>query len=230
MQLIVTVKLDNGELMGIVGEGINNSSIKSLAVQQSTRLWGDKELRVNRHSPIISTEALNNKEQEHEHEIKKYMVSFLMDEITQALKIEAKSIRDAYNKIRTKYGIQDNIFMMIYEINQFAVKDSAIEVSKIALRNSNSLNEIFRKAVEKSKDSEYGERVQCLLQMINNSIHGRYSRITRNNIIIALADIVYFTDPTIYTLECFNGKEQIYDKEAFTFILRQLTNDRMAYM
>ena len=235
MRLIVTVKLKNSNLMSIVGDVQNKESAKSLAVQYSPRLFGDTSLHVHNDSPIVNVEKWS---QERGYSYtpgnRMFMVSFLMDNVTQVLQIEASGIKSAYNNIKVKYGIQENPFMMIYEMNQSHRRKSAINVSKELIKDKDKTNRMLVKAVEKVKTfpvlGEYAQDIIYMISMIRYYINGAYTEVPVGTIVGALSCIIYFVSPLDLIPDVVPGLGQLDDVAVIIWAVKQIHNDIQAYV
>ena len=119
MRVIVTAKLNNETLMNVVCIAKSTEDAIKTVIKYSKRLLPDSNLYVLDESQIVNTENWETERISSDQSGKReYLVSFFMDKQAQNLTINANSVKSAYNNIRIKYGIQKDVLMFIYELNQ----------------------------------------------------------------------------------------------------------------
>lgn len=234
MRMIVTVKLKNSNLMNIVANVQNKEAARSLAAQYSARLFGDSSLYVYKDSPIVNVEKWSQDTgYSYQPGNKKFLVSFFMDNVTQVLQVDAGGVKSAYNNIKVKYGIQENLFMMVYEENQFHRRKSAVNVSKEVLKDNNKTEQLLIKASEKIKTfpvlGEYAQDIILLMSMIRDYYKGNYKEVPLATIVGATASIVYFVSPIDLIPDIVPGLGQLDDVAVLVWALKQLHSDIERY-
>ena len=136
MRQIVAVRVDNGNLIHIIANVEKPEDARKIAANNSARLIGNKSLMITTKSPIVSSEKWEQERVTPEkYGNRLYKVAFYMDNITQCLDIGAVSIKSAYNNIKNKFGIQDDLFMIIYEMNQSYRRKGAVGIACNILNN-----------------------------------------------------------------------------------------------
>jgi hypothetical protein len=224
MRKILTFQLENGKLMNIISsEPVKKA--KEIAIKNSARLFGDSNLYITKQSKLISSEEWEKEKKANYVGTKKYMTSFILDNVVQVITIDAASVKNAYNIVRTKYGIQDDLFMAVYEINQ-KVKDneqskkpvkiskeqdtdkevksnkiSAKSLAKTTLSEDKKFNTVLNAAINRI-EQEYSENkktqtnFKMLIAMLNDSYHGSFSNISYDNMVSAIACICFYISPS----------------------------------
>lgn len=207
--IITAVRLENNKIMNIISNKRTGEEAKALAIKHSPRLFGDINLYVTDEAVIISNEKFNNRNNYISNKNERgFIVSFFMDNITQVLNIKASEVSGAYNSIKLKYGIQEDVFMMIYEVNQTQNNTvSAVEISKhiILTRDNYRINNILNKASEKMRRDEllymHEYNISLLLGIIRDYCTGDYTWIHTEIVIKALANITHYINPDKFTIK-----------------------------
>lgn len=204
---ITEIKLTNNKIIDIISNTKTGEEAKTLAIKYSPRLFGDTSLYVTNESIIINSNEFDNKSNYISNKnTKEFMVSFFMDNITQVLNIKAAEVPEAYNSIKLKYGIQEDVLMMIYETNQS--KNSivpALNLSKhmILTRDTYRINNVLNKATLKIQQDgilymhEYN--LSLLLSLIRDFCSGDYTWVHKEIVIQALASIIHYVNPSKFT-------------------------------
>ena len=240
--IITEVRLENNKIMNIISNKKTGEEAKALAIKHSPRLFGDINLYVTNEANIISNEQFNNKSSyiSSKNE-KEFMASFFMDNITQVLNIKSNEVSGAYNSIKLKYGIQEDVFMMIYEVNQTQNnKVSAVQLSKhiILTKDNYRINNILNKASEQMKRDEllymHEYDISLLFGIIRDYCAGDYTWIHTEIVIKALANITHYINPDKFTIrgltdidmKNINNNDRFKDKytEASYIILKTINN------
>lgn len=234
MRLIVTTKLQNSNHMVIVGDVQNKEQAKAMAIQLSPRFFADKSLHISKESPIINVEKWSQERgYSYQPGNKTYIVAFLLDNITQILQVEANGIKSAYNNIKVRYGINENLFMMIYELNQVHKRKSSMNVSKEVIRDNRRTTETLNKAADKARETpelgEYIEDLWLLFGMIRDYCNGSYRDIPTGTIIGALACVIYFLSPIDLIPDVVPVIGQLDDITVLIWALKQLRGDIQRY-
>ena len=206
MGLVVSIKLNNGTTMHLVGNKKSGAEAKNLAIKLSPRLFGDKDLHVTTSSKIVKAEEWDIPSKAiYSNGNRKFIVSFLMNDVTQFLNIDSSGVKSAYNNIRFKFGIQDKPFMMIYDVDQSVSKKSAMQTAKVALRDNNKLNIVINKSIEKIKNTpelkQHNDKVKLIIAMLKDFKDRKFLDINPNKIIAVVAVFIYFSDPSDFVLD-----------------------------
>lgn len=209
MRTIATLRLNSGNLINIVSNLESKEKIREEAAKQSNRLFADKELRITKKTHILSIEDWEKDARvNYQNGNKEFTVAFMLDNIVQVLKVNSSGVKGAYNNIRLKYGIQDDILTIIYEENQRLRKKSAINASRKILSNRNLTYNTINLAANKVKRTqglnEYKKDLNIVFSMITSVVSGEYANIDLNKIVVAMEYIIYFLKPTEYFLESNN--------------------------
>lgn len=234
MRLIVEVKLKNGTLMSIIANVQNKEEARSWAAKYSNRLFGDSNMFVYKDSPITAVEKWSQERAiSCQHGNKQYIVAFFMNNVTQLIKIEAAGVKSAYNIVKIKYGIQDNINMMIYDKHQNIKKKSAVAVSKELMSNNSKLNAILVKAHDKMKTfpvlGKYAADIPLFIGIIKDYCNGNYKAVPLGTIIGMLECLIYFLSPIDLIPDIIPGLGQLDDIAVLVWAINQCHDDLVNY-
>lgn len=221
---ITAVKLENNKIMNIISNKRTGEEAKTLAIKYSPRLFGDTSLYVTSEAIIISNTDFNNKDNyiSNKNE-KEFMVSFFMDNITQVLNIKANEVSGAYNSIKLKYGIQEDIFMMVYETNQTQNNAvSAISLSKhmINTKDNYRINNMLNKASAKMRTDEmlymHEYDISLLFGIIRDYCSGDYNWVHTEIVIKVLASIMHYVNPDKFIINTTDSSKGLGLKDKYT--------------
>lgn len=200
MRQIVAVRVDNGNLIHIIANVEKPEDARKIAADNSARLIGNKSLMITTKSPIVSSEKWEQERVTPEkYGNRLYKVAFYMDNITQCLDIGAVSIKSAYNNIKNKFGIQDDLFMIIYEMNQSHRRKGAVGIACNILNNKELTNKQLKIAASKIPKTEYLSKhtseVKTTFALIRASQSKVYNNIDDKSVLCLMSAIVYFNNP-----------------------------------
>lgn len=229
MRMIVAIQLNNGKVMHIIGDVKNKEDARATAAKLSKRLWGDSELYVYNTSHILSADKWSQDKQcSFQHGNKMYMISFLLDGSTQVLHTEAAGIKSAYNSIKVRYGIEENIFAMVYEVNQSTIRASAMSEASKLIKSEDKTNELIDKTVNKIKSSlEYEDiqkeiyKIHLIKSLIIATRHNKYDKCSLMMLTSMLASIIYFYTPYEYSYDVNGGNSNFTGVEALKWMITQ---------
>lgn len=227
MRQIVVVKLENDTKLNIIDDVEKPEDAKNNAIKNFKRLVGDKSLEVNSKCKIISHEKW---EQERVSSNlsgnKRYRAMFYMNGSTQCVDIAAVSVKSTYNNIRIKYGLEDNIFMLIYDMTQLNKKKSATEYARTILNDNTKITEQFKEAANKISDStklvKCKQYIKVTYEMFIATNKKAYNGNIVNIMIPILATIVYYNKPCDYNYDIVKNGESISDEQALMYMIGQI--------
>jgi hypothetical protein len=180
MRKILTFQLENGKIMNIISSE-SAKKAKEIAIKNSKRLFGDSSMYITKQSKLINSEDWEKEKKTNYIGTKKYMTSFILDNVVQVITIDAASVKNAYNIVRTKYGIQDDLFMAVYEINQKVKTPSPVESVKISkepdseqIQTQDNTNKVSAKSLAKTTLSD-DKKFNTVLNAVVNKIEQNYS-------------------------------------------------------
>ena len=230
MRVIVTVKLNNGTLMNVVCIVDSKEDVPKTILRYNKKLVIDSSLYIEDESQIIEIEEWATERISSDQSGKReYIVSFFMDKQAQNLNIKANSVKSAYNNIRMKYGIQKDLLMFIYELNQSRGKKSAYKLAYKTLHNSDKTYKILTKASEKTKQfaefSRVEDRINGLFNLIMRYASGEYTNVHKEKIISSVACIIYFLNPKDLVLDVVPGITELPDYSSLEFLIGQMSGE-----
>ena len=235
MRYVLNIKINKGVYIGVIGKANSAIELKDIAIKLSNRLWGDKELHIKPSSKVVNSDEW---EQERilnvESGNKMYQVAFLLDDIVQSVLIKASSYKSAYNNIKIKYGIEDNIFMMIYELNQGKTKLSALNESNSILNNTNKLNDLLTTVIEKIKYTaeldNYKHKISIIFHIIKDTYTSKYAGLSYNDMVYVVAHLVYFNDSIKYIPDMLSKDAIISENDAIILLVKKMDNSIDKYL
>lgn len=230
MRVIVAAKLNTGTLIHIVCIVDSKDNAAKTVLKYNKKLLPDSNLYINDESQIISIEEWENERVSSDQSGKKdYLVSFFMNKQAQNLNIKANSVKSAYNNIRLKYGIQKDVLMFIYEMNQSRGRKSAYLLASKTVYDINKTYKLLLKAAEKAKQFEEFNRVEdkinTLFALIMGYIKGDYKYIHGDKIISSVACVLYFLSPKELVLDVVPGVTDLTDYASMEFLIGQMNFD-----
>ena len=234
MRRLVSVKLKQGDVLNIVAYAPTKEKARAWAAENSNRLLGNKDMFITKTSPILTDEEWNkDRAPSYQDGGKLYFVAFILENIAQFMKINAPGVKSAYNNVMVKYGIQDNLNMMIYEINQEVKKKSAIKESANTIKDRKALNKVLKEATDKvnnSKELKANKReVVYLMKLINDYSLEKYTDVNSKKIECALACLMYFNSPSTLTLEEVSETTDINEIDTLLFAVNQMRDEIKKY-
>lgn len=200
MRMLLTFKLRNGEILGAVANQSTKEKAKNWVIKNCDRLLSEQGVNASTSMEFISSENWESERAAYYQDgYKEYIVAFNLDEVKQSIKIYAPGIKSAYNNVKIKYGIQDDIDAVIYELNQEVEKKLARSVTNNLIKNLSKLDEFLVKTKEKIRDIQidrsYIMGLYSVIDIIYNTAHGKY-RCTATNTVMSMIDcLVYYNDP-----------------------------------
>ena len=234
MRFILSVQLKNGNLMSVIANVHNIDEAKNWAIAYSSKLIPDTNLHINNQCRLVSSERWSqDKAVSYQHGNKIFIAAFIMNNVNQYVKIEACGIKSAYNNIKLKYGIQENLNMLIYEVNQVTKKRSAINSSIEIIKDSNKVNIVLNKAHNKIKTfpvlGEYAADITLLFGIIKDYCNGSYRDIPIGTIVALVGTLLYFVSPVDFVPDIVPGLGALDDIAVLTWALKQVHDDLQEY-
>lgn len=233
MRKIVVIKLENNTNINVVADVKKPEEARNLAAKHFCRLIGDKNYEITKSSKIVSHEDWEQSRVSNIQDGNKlYKVAFYLNNVTQCVDVSAVSVKSAYNKVKIKFGIEENLFMIIYDTTQSVRKNSAIETSIKVLENSDSLYKVLKRTADKVKSIDELQKIKpgvgILLNMIRDGYTGKFN-IDKNKLVSAVACLVYFNEPYTTTQDIFNNLEDTGDIGIMKMLLTAMKNDLYSY-
>lgn len=233
MRQIVVCKLSNNTNIDIVADVSRPEEARALAAEHSARLIGDKTYEITTKSKIVSHE---NWEQTRVSSIqggnKLFKVLFYLNNVKQDINIEAVSVKSAYNNVKLRFGIEENLFMIIYDMTQSVKKKSAIETANLMYKDKEAVAKLLKQTANKVKTVEEllptRTGIQLLLSMIKDSYIGKHI-LTPAIMVPTLGCLIYFNEPYNTTQDVIAGKEDIDDISMMKLLLDNLKNVLLLY-
>lgn len=233
MRKIVAVRLDNDTIINIVANVSKPEEARSLAAKHFARLIGDKNYEITNSSKIVSSE---NWEQSRistsQNGNKLYKVLFYLNNVTQCIDISAVSVKSAYNNVKIKFGIEENLFMIIYDTTQTIKKKSAMEQSISIYRNNVEISNLLKTTANKVKVTDElnlaKPSIVILLSMIKDNYIGKY-KMAENQLVSTIACLIYFNEPYSTAQDIIDGNENISDINMMLFLLNTLKEQLYNY-
>lgn len=216
MRQIVTLRLENNNLINVIADVAKPQDARKIAVDNSARLLGNNSIiMITNQSKIVSSEKWEQSRVSNSQTGNKlYRVAFFLNNVTQCVDINAVSVKSAYNNIKIKFGIEENLFMIIYDMTQSIKKKSAMEQSLGNYRNGAYISKLLKDTANKTKTTEELElavpTIALLLNMVKDNYTGKY-RIAENDLISTIACLIYFNEPYATTQDIISNKEDISD-------------------
>lgn len=233
MRRITTLKLNNDKNISVVADTSSPNESKKLAIKNCKRLFRDEALMVTKSSPIVSDEIWEKERNSHiQSNSKLYYTAFFLNNVTQLITINANSIKSAYNNVKIKYGLPDNIFMMIYEATQSNKRKSAVIESKETLKNKDKLRGLFSvtlNKIDKAEYKKYRNNIRSILSIIKDYVSNRYKCIDAEMIYYATAIIIYFNNPYEYILDINDLTSSMTDKQAIIYLIDNFKHEMYKY-
>ena len=234
MRLIVEIGLRDNTIMNIVADTQSKESARNIAVQLSSRLFADSRFFVYSSSPILRVEKwAKDKHINHQSGNKKFMAAFMLNGGVQFLQVQAAGVKSAYNSIKIKYGIQENLFMMIYEVNQNMQSRSIMNCAQQVLLDNNKIKGLSRAVVSKVSTTPeyetYRDEIVLLLFLIKDYIDNDYKCISSIDVIGITSVMVYILNPEGFVLDIVPGMDVMSELELICWAIKQLSNDIKNY-
>lgn len=234
MRFILNVQLKNGNVMNIVANVHNIDEAKNWAIEYSSRLIPDTNLHINNQCKLISSERWSqDKAMSYQHGNKQFIAAFVMNGVSQYVKIEACGVKSAYNNIKIKYGIQENLNMLIYEVNQVVKKRSAINSGAEIIKDTNKVNMVLSRAHDKIKTfpvlGKYAADITLLIGVIKDYCNGSYRDIPMGTVVALIGTLLYFISPIDFIPDIIPGLGALDEIAVLTWALKQVHVDLEDY-
>ena len=252
MRLVLEVKLKNNTIMNVIANAKNKEDAKNWAVTNSIRLFADTKMHVTSDSVIISCDKWSqDKQASYQSGFKQYLVAFYLDNITQFLRIEAAGVKSAYNSVKSKFGIQENVNMMIFEINQQIKTDkkkntsennksevkkdrkSSVEYALRIVNDLNKLSYILTKANEKVKNipilSLYNAETYLMFSLVTDYCCGRYANVSADTVVGIVSCCIYLLNPEDFLPDMSNDVANLDAVTVFAWAVKQSQDDLLTY-
>ena len=233
MRQIVNIKLENDINIYVIANVSKYTEAKTLAIKHSPRLIKDDKLNITSKSKIISHENWEQSRISNSANGNKiYRAMFYLNNITQCVDINAVSIKSAYNNIKIKYGIEENLFMIIYDTSQLIKKKSALEQSKNIYTNVEEVSNLLKITANKVKITDELNTIKTgisiLLNMIKDIYTGKY-KIPDEQIIATIGCLIYFNEPYTTTQDIIKGANEIDDIGMMKLLISTLEKQLIIY-
>lgn len=233
MRKIVAVRLENDTIINIVANVSKPEEARSLAAKHFARLIGDKNYEITKSSKIVSSEDWEQSRiSTSQNGNKLYKVAFYLNNVTQCVDVSAVSVKSAYNNIKVRFGIEENLFMIIYDTTQTVKKKSAMEQSINLYKNNVAVSNLLKTTANKVKTTDElnmaKSAIVLLLGMIKDNYLGKYL-IAENQLVSTLACLIYFNEPYTTTQDIVTGNESIGDIDMMLLLLNTLKEQLYNY-
>ena len=239
------IKINTGKTMCIIGDINSREKAKNLAVQLSPRFFADDKLHVrNGNNVIDSDEYLSALFAEgKDTTIKEFYVVFLLMDTLQFLTVKSNGPASAYRSIKSKYGIDEDMTAMIFELGQKVGRKDAVDTAKVIIDtakrdNKNGILEnkqvakvVYDTRVKLAKTygfDRYEQNITTLIAIFEDFISGRYRDISADKVNAILAALIYFAYPSEYHIDKLK-LQSIDELEALKKITNMLTSDILKY-
>lgn len=229
MRRVTTLKLNNGDNISIVADVTSGQDARRQAIANWSRLLQEKSMEITKSTPIVSVEDWDKERNATSKSAPKmYFTSFFFEGIAQYVEIEAHSIKSAYLNVRNKFGIQENLFMFIYEKEQDKERKSALEESKKALSNKEVLYHVLKETLLKIKTStpdRYNGGIKIIVNIIKDSMSGKTNICSQKTIWIAVGCLIYYNNPFEYIMDLNNITETMTEMQIKAFLVCNMINE-----
>lgn len=226
MAVIMTIKLLNNTDIHVISNERNMDYVKSLAIRWSKAFFSNTNLHVKENCIIVMKNISSINTSTHR---KRYITAFILNNNCQKLEVEAENVLDAYISVRNKFGISQDLFMLIYELKQIPDKMSALQYCKMLCNNKPELFHYLDKAYEKTNYfvnlSNYSIQLKSVVNLIKDSINGEYKGISHNKIIYLTASLLYFLNSKDLKQDILNGVPNIRIDTFLMIILNEVGKD-----
>lgn len=229
---IFKIKLNSGKIMCIVGNLPGISIAKDQAIKLSTMFFSDDQLYVRRVNEVIEADTGEQALNKETGNIKTFDVAFSFDGAVQNLTIKGKGPMDVYHNLKAKYGIDEDLIVMIFELEQEIVKKDAIELAKQYIKDRPTADRIVKESMVKIARQQnlamYRQNIKTLMSIFYDYETKRYTDINSEKIPVILAMFMCILNPQEY---CINGIQLHADDEvvAAENVTKMLIYDIMNY-
>lgn len=227
MRQIVVVKVDNGTNINIIDDVKKPEEARTHAAENFKRLVGNSNFEITKKSKIVSHEEWKNERiSSNLSGNKLFKAMFYLNGSAQCLDVPAISVKGVYNNIKIRYGIEDDLFMLIYDTTQICKKRSAVEEAKLLINNKQQTMELFKevakKAISTNMSDEHIEELKTALKMIQSYQNNIYVCLNVNIIISVLTCLIYYVRPCEVDMDLQNGMNNMSDEAVMIWLLNQL--------
>ena len=234
MKLISLLTLENGYQVYTIINSKNAEEAKKWAINNSIRLIKSNELQITNKASIQKCEEWKNERlSAYQDGNKTYTAAFFLDNITQILYVNAPGIKSAYNNIRLKYGIKENINMILIDNNQMFSKKSALIISKDIIKDRCKLNKLISKASDKIRETKilnaYTANFYILFNMLWDYCNGNYREVNINSVIGIVSCVLYFTNCDTVTLDISEDYKCLDKNSALIIGMKRINNDLLNF-
>lgn len=227
MRQIVVVKVDNGTNINIVDDVKRPEEARTHAAENFKRLVGNNNYEITKKSKIVSHEEWKNERVSSNLSGNKlFKAMFYLNGSAQCLDVPAVSVKGVYNNIKIRYGIEDDLFMLIYDTTQICKKKSAVEEAKLLVNNKQQTMELFKEVAKKAMSTNMSddniEELKTAFKMIQSYQNGIYISLNINIIISVLTCLVYYFKPCEFDMDLQSGMANMSDEAVMIWLLNQL--------
>jgi len=200
MITIFGFRLNTGKEIYIVGDIANKDVAKDLASTLSPKMFADDKLHVKRTNDVIAIESLGDIKENNKGILKEYYVAFFMLDELQFLTLREYSVQGVYNLLKSRYGIDDDIVAMIFELKQ-SINNFDIEKEvKEYIEDHDKMKDLtYRARVKLQKIygiDTYIDNINAMINMVEDKLTGRYKDIDENKVHDIIKALLYFVYTT----------------------------------
>ena len=220
--------------MNVIADVQYKESARSIAAQLSPRLFADKKYIVYNNSPIHKVEKwAQDKQMRFQPGGRKYAVAFMFNNGVQFLQVQAAGVKSAYNNVKIQYGINENLFMMIYEINQVVHQKSVMNFARQVMSDESKLKEVIKFALDKMVDFPelvpYSGEIKLLIGLLKDYKAGEYKDISPLAIVGIVAVLIYTVNPIGLRLDIIPGMDKLDEADLVLWLIKTLSADIKKY-
>lgn len=213
MRRIVTLKYNNDDTINIIGDASADVLIAQ-AIKLSPRLLGDKALYITEDLEFVKEQDLDSSIRIASKPKRKFMISFIMDNVVQVVKVCSDSPVGAYHKVRIKYSVEIPGIAIVYEFDQEKNKVSVDSITKKLMSGEMRIDRVLNKAYkllgETPELEDFREDIVTMLNMIRDCSMGMYSGVDNYTMFNMISAVVYFVDPVnVHNYKILGSKENL---------------------
>lgn len=226
MRQILELQLGSGEHIFIVGDAGSKENLKVCAVHISPRIFSDSHLWILPGSKLINSEVWSQeKKVTLQNGNKLYYVGFILNGVAQFIQTTAVGVKSAYNNVKITYGIDENVTMIIFEVNQTVNKKSSMQLSRQVIKDVKQLNSLEKSVRQKINNRE----VEIMMSLLNDYKMRKYTSIAPDKLIAFVAAMIYYCNPAEYQLDITEMSRTLNPQQAVEWVLQELKNDIQSY-